>query len=487
MGCGKARLVRQHFTESLLLAGIGGALSLPVAWGLTRLMLNFMPEGFESMLPAFGPDLRMLAATAAVTILAAFLFGLYPSFRGAKVDVTPALKEGSGSANTSSRSRWAPAKALVMLQVSLGVLLLTAATLFTGHLWEVLHRDTGFDEGHRVLFDIRPGEAGYAGERLRQFYRNVEDRLRELPGVTAVGIARIRPMMGGGQSTSVRYPREADPGISSRIQRANAGFLQALGVPVINGRDFTEQEIRSGAKVAIISESLAKELGVSSPLGLPLTVHGEDYQIVGVARQSRYARMTEDTPITYLPLDYEQTASTVLLRTAAPPLGVFSSVRAAIRDMDRELPIVDVYTMEQQISRTLQRERLFAWLCGSFGVLALVLCVVGLYGLFSYTTAKRSPEIGIRMAIGASKIQVLRQVMAEGLRLTLAGLAVGIPLALYCAAVAESREMLPKDMFSYWALAAALAILVGSSILAVLAPALRASSLDPVQALRRDG
>jgi ABC-type lipoprotein release transport system permease subunit len=187
----------------------------------------------------------------------------------------------------------------------------------------------------------------------------------------------------------------------------------------------------------------------------------------------------------YLPFDYERRSATVVIRTSIPPLAVLGAARQAVAGMDRNLPPVDVYTMEQQISRTLQRERLFAWLCGSFGALALVLCVVGLYGLMSHTTARRTPEIGIRMALGATRETVMSQVVWDGMKLAGAGLLLGVPLALYCSWIATTKRLLPAGPLPYWTLAAAAGVLAVAALAAVVAPALRASSVDPMRALRR--
>jgi ABC-type lipoprotein release transport system permease subunit len=193
----------------------------------------------------------------------------------------------------------------------------------------------------------------------------------------------------------------------------------------------------------------------------------------------------DSQPVAYLPFDYERQSATVVLRTTVPALAILGAVRNAVREMDPNLPLVDIYTMEQQISRTLQRERLFAWLCGSFGVLALVLCVVGLYGLMSHTTARRTPEMGIRIALGASRGDVIAHVLWEGMRLAAVGLALGVPLAIYGARLAETQRLLPEGPLPYWTLAAAIGVLAFSAAMAVLAPALRASSIEPMQALRQ--
>jgi predicted permease len=483
LGSGKGRLLRQLFTESMLLALLGGLASLPVTWMLTRLMLNFLPDGFERMLSE-SADLRLLAATGAVTILTAIVFGLYPAWRGARVRLAPALQEGAGSAGTMSRWMWAPAKALVLLQMAMGVLLMSAAIFFTSHLWQVLHQDTGFSSTNLLLFDLRPGEAGYPGDRLKSFYLSLEERLASVPGVESVGISRVRPMRSGGFWEATTLPGQTTKGVFTAIHCGSAGFLKTMRIPLLHGRGFTELEVRSNAPVAIISAKLAREMNLAQPVGSRLVWAKKEYEVIGVAGDARYGGMTSDPPVAYLPADLSLDAQTFVLRTSAPPASLAPALRAAVAELDETLPLVDIYTMEQQISRALQRERMFAWLCGSFGVLALILCVVGLYGLFSYTTARRVPEIGVRMAIGASRREVISQVLGEGLRLALAGLALGIPLAAWCGWVAHANELIPSSAGVYWAVAGALCVLAMAAVTAVIVPAIRASLVDPIQALR---
>jgi hypothetical protein len=261
--------------------------------------------------------------------------------------------------------------------------------------------------------------------------------------------------------------------------------LEALGIPVVAGRGFTPQEIRGSARVAIISESLAKELNLSPAVGARVQTEQDVWEVIGVARNASYARLTQPVPVLYVPLPKERRSATVTVRTAVSPQAMISAAREAIRSVDKNVPLVDVYTMEQQISRTLQRERMFAWLCGSFGVLALVLCVVGIYGLMSHATARRTAEIGIRIALGASGGQVVGEVVRDGMGLTVAGLVVGVPVAIWAAKFAQRQQMLSAGPLPYWTLAAALAVLIASSFVAVLGPALRAASLDPMRALRQ--
>jgi predicted permease len=372
----------------------------------------------------------------------------------------------------------------VLAQIALGVLLVMAAIVYTGNLSEIVNRDAGFERAHTLLFDVRPGELGYEEGRLETFYTNVEERLRTIPGVAVVGLARTRPMRGGGFHDRVRSPGNSN-GVSSAVHHATSGFISALGVPLAAGRAFTDAEVRGGRRVAIISERLVGELKLASPIGSRIVTNDIEFEVVGVARNASYSRLTQPMPVTYLPLNKDARSVTVVLRSHVNPLAMVGAAREAIRSLDPNVPLVDVFTMEQQISRTLQRERMFAWLCGSFGVLALILCVVGLYGLMSHATARRTPEIGVRMALGASAKEVMQQVVGEGMRLAVAGMLFGIPLAIYAAKVAQAQRMLPPGPLPYWTLLAAIGSVIVAALAAVLGPALRASSVDPMQALRQ--
>ena len=335
-----------------------------------------------------------------------------------------------------------------------------------------------------LLFDIRPGEIGHRGERLRQFYLELESRLQEIRGVAAVGLARTRPMRGGGYSDTVHTPGRSK-GVQSAIHHASPPFLKALGVPLVAGRSMTLAEARAGAKLAVVSEDLARELGLTTALGARISADDVEYQVIGVARRARYSGMFQTPPVAYLPFDYGLESATVVARTMGPPLPMLAAIRGALKQLDPDLPLVDVYTMEQQISRTLQREFLFAWLCGSFGVLALVLCAVGLYGLMSHTTARRTPEIGIRIALGASRSDIMGQVVGEGMKLVAIGLVAGVPIALYGGHFAARQKLLPEGPIPYWTLAAAIAVLAASAVASVVGPALRVSAIDPMKAIRR--
>jgi len=487
LGCGRARLVRQLLTESAVIAALGGLLSIPVALGVAALLADLVRAATNGVDLAIELDGRVLAGTAVATLFAAIAFGLYPAWRSTRIEASPELKEGSGSAGTISRSRWAPAKVLVLVQVSLGLLLVTSAILFTTQLNEIIARDTGFERNHTLLFDVRPGELGYREGRLQQFYVELENRLSALPGVVATGLAINRPMRGGGNYTRSRLKADDKEGVRTALHNATAGFLEALGVPVVAGRSLSVEDVLAGRPVVVISQTLAKELGLSSPVGARVMIDGTaEYEVVGIARDAHYARMNEELPaLAYLPFNYKRATATVVVRTSVPPLAILGAAREALAALDRDIPMMDIYTMEQQISRTLRTERLFAWLCGCFGVLALILCAVGLYGLMSHTTARRTAEIGIRKAVGASSLDVTWQVLREGMVLAGIGLALGAPLAWAGMRLGESQNLLSEGPIPYGILFVSTGVLAASALLATLAPAVRASSVDPMTALRR--
>lgn len=479
LGCSRARLMRQFLTESLLLAGCGGLLSIAVTYAVANFAVTLMPG---SPRLDFSIDPRMVFATLAVTALTAAAFGVYPAWSATRVDAAPALKEGGGSVGGVRHGFLTPGKLLVLAQVSLGVLLVAAAAAFTAHLRKTLSAETGFDRTRLLLFDLRPGESGYRGDRLKDFYLRLERRLSEVPQVKTVGLARIRPMKGGGYFDGIAMPGRTAR-IGTAVNFVSASYLDALGVSIVDGRGIEAREVREGARVAVVSEDFAAELG-RNPLGVAFQMDGKPVEIVGVAARARYGRLNRQENVLYLPNSLGQDSITVVLRTAAKPLQALAGVREAVASLDPNLPIVNAVTMEQQIASTLRREILFAWLCGAFGVLALILCMVGLYGVMSYAVSRRRQEIGVRIALGASPRDVWRLVVAEGLGVTLAGCGLGILTAWWAAQKFLDYRRLAMDPVEPWVLVWAAAALVVSAALALLGPAIRAASTDPVKSLR---
>jgi predicted permease len=342
--------------------------------------------------------------------------------------------------------------------------------------------ETGFERTRLLMFDVRPGQSGYEGVRLQQFYLQLEQRLREVPGVQMAGLARIRPMRGGGYFDDIKIAGR-EKRISTAVNFVTGGYLEALGVKIVSGRGISDQDIRTQAAVAVISEDMAKEIG-GNAIGSTFEMDKKPVEIVGVAARARYARLTQQPNVLYLPNPLNADTITALVRTAVRPMQAMPAARKVVSDLDANLPIVQAVTMEEQIATTLQRERLFAWLCGAFGVLALVLCTIGLYGVMSYATARRTQEIGIRMALGASPGNVLRHIAGEGLGVALAGCVLGAPAAWWAAGRYVDYQKFGMQPLDPTILGWATAALAASALLAVLGPAVRAASADPSKALR---
>lgn len=474
LGGGRARLVRQFLTESLLLALAGGLLSIVVARVTAQAALALLPGEIGAFRLDFAVDARTAAFTLWLTMLTALLFGLYPALRVTRANL------GAGSFST------APGRVLVAAQVCVGVLLMAAAFTFTTRLADLANRDTGIARSRLLLFDVKPGQAGYEGARLRQFSLDIERKLGEIPGVEAVALARLRPLSGGGWSEPFHFDGQPKP-TPALVNAVTPGYFPAMGIGITAGRGFAPRDLLEHAHVAVISEDLARELGPHA-LGARYRNGGRVFEVVGIARRARYDSMTRQNPrVVYLLHPLEHDTMTVVVRTRTAPAAMLDPVRRAVAELDAALPIVNPLTMDQQISETLRRERLFAWLCGCFGVLALVLCAIGLYGVLSYATARRAREIGIRMALGATRETVLRGVLGEGLALAFVGLAVGAPLAWFLARryVDHERFGLERSLEAA-PLGWAVAVLAAAAVIATLLPALRASSADPARVLREN-
>jgi macrolide transport system ATP-binding/permease protein len=490
LGCSRGRLMRQFLTESALLAGLGGLLSLAVASATTSLLVTLVPTNDFSRLPEMGLDWRLILATLAASFLAMLLFGVFPAWRASRMDTSPALKEGSGSLGAATRSWWTAGKVLVVCQVALAVLLVSAATLFARNLQGITQQDMGFERTRMLLFDIAPGESGYSGPRLAAFYRSLESQLRATPGVVSAGLAGIRPMNIGGEWQPL-HPAGGGAEIPAGVNRLSPSLIPTMGIRLLAGRTFVETEQGPKSTVAVISEELAQKLGgIDRALGarfyLGDKADGTVFEAIGVVANAHQTRMTDRPMMVYLPLDPARTAVTVIVRTAASPAGILPAIREAVRQLDKDLPLIRPLTMEAQINEGLKRERMFAYLCGAFGVLALLLSAVGLYGVISYAVSRRRTEIGVRMALGATRVSVVTLVLRDGLALTALGLVLGTACAVYATRFIEKGvlfQLKPLDP----AIVAASVILLGTcAFVAALLPAWRAAAGDPTVALRQE-
>ncbi len=492
LGCSRARLMRQFLTESALLAVGGGLASILIAYLTANLLGQFIAgRGASSVPVAVAFDLRIVVIAFAATAVALLLFGLFPAWRSSRLPSATWLKEGSGSVGYGPRHKWNTGQLLVLVQMAMSVVLVMSAVIFTRNLLTIESADPGFDRRNLILFDIRPGTSGYDKSRLKDFYFNLQQRLAATPGVANAGLASVRPMNIGGWWEGVQVVGQTATNNAS-INGVTPTYLPLYNSRLVAGRNIEWSDIATEAKVAVISEDLAQKLGGPSVLGkrlalfeVPPGVKPPEYEIVGITPVIAATSMKGRPYAVWVPFGKESAGATVVLRTTQSPQLVLPAVRKAMSQLDANLPLVDVITMEEQISKGLQRERMFATLCNGFGILALVLSVVGLYGVVAYSTARRRGEIGLRLALGAMPGNVLSMVLREGMWLAALGLLMGLPIVWLGAKYLEKElfQMKPLELAS---VLLALGTLLGVSFIAVGIPALRASAIEPAEALRQE-
>jgi predicted permease len=490
LGCSQARLMRQFVTESTLLATIGGVASIGVGY-LTANVLGQFLVAEDNRQIAVTLDFRILAMSGAITMLALLVFALFPAWRGSRASSAALIKTGNGALGYTLGGKSKIGGLLVIAQMAMSVVLVITAVIFARHLLALRSADPGFDRRNLVLFGIRPGTSGYDGSRLPQFYFNLEQRLAGTPGVTAVGMGSNRPMNIGGWWEDPRLAGQTSV-LNASINGVSAGYLPLFTSRVVAGRNLTRADIDNGPKVAVISEDLARKLGGESVLGRTLEFpsdhpgqKAQQFEIVGIAPVIAPTSIKERPYAVWLPINKEAPEVTIVLRTAGRPQTALPAIRRTISEIDRNLPLVDVMTMEEQIAKGLVRERMFATLCNGFGVLALVLSVVGLYGVIAYGTSRRRAEIGVRLALGAMPRDVVSTVVSEGLRLAVSGMLVGLPVVWFGAKYLQ-KELSHTKPLDPVSVTLALGILLAEALAAIGIPAVRAAALKPTEALRQE-
>ena len=484
MGATRRRLIRQLLVESLLLAFLGGALGIAVgSWGR-----QLLPSPIAQNAPL---DWTVLLFVTLVTSLTGILFGIAPALRATAGDVSGVLKETSRRGVVASRS--VLAKSLLVVQVAISLVLLMGAGLFLRTLDNLRRVDVGFDPTNLVLFRINPQLNRYDEQRIALLYQQVIDRVSTLAGVRGVALSNPTLLSGSVNSTSIHV--EGQPSLAREQNNINRlvvspNFFQLMGMPLLVGRGFTDAENNATApKVAVINEMAARKyFPDSNPIGQRFGFSPEsrrDFEVVAVLRDAKYSTIREDVPPTmYVPhLQTRTVGPTFAVRTAVDPLSLVNTIRQTVREIDPTVPMTDVSTQVEQIERRLLQEKTFAQAYTLFGVLSLLLAALGLFGLMSYSVARRTAEIGIRMALGAQRRQVLGATMRESLFLVAVGLTIGTATALGVGRLVENLlfGVAPQDAATM-TLAALLMAIVAA--LAAYLPARRASRIDPMVALR---
>ena len=492
VGAGRLRLVRQLFTESALLAMLGGLAGVAFAWWGTRLLLLMASDGPEALPLDVTPNIRVLGFTIGVSALCAVVFGTAPALRAARVEPNTSLKGGKIGARSALRNPLG--KAFVVAQVALSLLLLVGAGLFTRTLIKLQSIPSGFNQENAMLFKVDTSSTGYKNEdpRLPALLREVEDKVKAVPGVQSASFAFF--VFAQGFWTGPAYTREPNSltddsrTISNNI--VGDDFFAAMGLPVVEGRGFGPQDTKTSQKVAMISELMAKRFFPNgSPVGKRFGIDGpestEKLEVIGVVKDAKYGGLTEQViPMAYYPHSQSPGAlGNFVVRFSGPASSVVPQVRQTMKQIDRNIAIDDVVTLSDHIGRSLVQQKLVARLASFFGLLALLLACVGLYGVMSYGVARRTNEIGIRMALGARDRSVLWLVLREALVLVLIGLVVGVLASLAVTKTAESLlyELKPNDPLT---IALATSLLAVVAVVAGYLPARRAAKVDPMVALR---
>ncbi|MCI0389446.1 MAG: ABC transporter permease [Acidobacteria bacterium] len=522
-GANRLRLIRQLLTESILLALLGGALGLLFAsWGKDVLLALRPFEGTRLSLAGTALsldvklDLHVFVFTTGVSALTGILFGLVPALRATRVDLISALKD-SESQTAYSRSRLS--KGLIIAQVAISVLLLIGAGLFVRTLRNLANVEVGFNRENLLIFTTIPEMIGYKGVRLANLYQQLSEHIESVPGVRSVTVSSNPLLSGGYAADGFCVPGYApQPGEKMSIPKlyVGANFFDTMGIPILMGRSLSPQDneqtlsllsileapadkrpqtIERPRLVAVINLSMARKyFPKEDPIGRRFNLSNNcdgpgGVEIVGVAQDAKYYSLREDVrPTVYLPYLLGRSGGppgrmSFAIRTNGDPLALVGAVRNAVRSVDPNLPLFAVKTQNEQISEQLSQSRLFASLSSFFGLLALLLASLGIYGVMSYTVARRTHEIGIRMALGARRADVLRMVLRESLSLALIGIMIGVPAALITTRLIEGQlfGLASNDPLTITLITL---LMIAITTLAGYLPARKASQIDPMVALR---
>jgi predicted permease len=490
IGANRARLVRQLLTESFVLSLVGGLIGLLVAFWARDLLRTFGPFGGPNAPPVATLNFRVLSFTLLISLLSGLIFGLAPALQASKPDLVLTLK-GETAAPARRAFGFNLRKALVVVQVALSLVALISAGLFVRSLRNAQAINPGFITENILLAGFNLGREGIAKPQGVIFQRQVVERVRALPGVQAVTIASNRPL-GGGLARSVflegQAPAPNGRGVLVQLNNVGLRFFETLGIPLVQGRDFTEQDVEDAPKVVIINETMARRFWPGgSALGKRFKFFGEDFyrEVVGVARDTKYNSLTEaSAPFIYVPLSQNYApAGTLHVRTTGDAAQMTAAVRGVVKELIPNLQLGGVQTLRERLDQSLTGQQQQTQLLTVFGLLALLLSAIGIYGVMAYSVAQRTREIGIRMALGARKRNVLALVIRQGMALVAGGVALGLVAAFavtrLIAALLFGVAAADPVTFGVTSL-----LLVGVAVLASYLPARKATKVDPLMALR---
>jgi predicted permease len=488
VGAGRGRLVRQLLVESAVLSCIGMLAGLAFAWWGVRGLVALVATGNAPISVAVLPDLRILAFTGAVSLITTVLFALAPALRATRVDMASALKD---DASSPGHGRFTTGRILVAIQVGIALVLLSGATLFTRSLVNLHSLPLGFNPRSLVLFDISPGKSGYDEVRGNQLYARVTEDLRQIRGVTGV-TSSVQRLVGGYVSNGPVYLDGLPRRKQSLFNFVGPDFFAVMGMLVVLGRGIEARDIGSSQRVAVVNETFVRRhLPNQSPIGRRFRWSPKDemtVEIVGVVKDAKYhdvkdnVQSTVYSPYTQAHWGWPQ-QMTFEVRTAASTAETVAAIRRTVAGIDRMMPVTEIKTQEAQIDDSLSRQRLFASIVSAFSAITLILACIGLYGSVAYTVTRRTRELGVRRALGAGRLAVLRMLLSQVAATIVAGLVLGLPATWALTRVIES-QLYGIQAHDPAALAGACAGVMAISLLAAWLPARRATKIDPVRALR---
>jgi predicted permease len=501
LGAARSRILRQVLTESLMIAAAGGGFGMLVGYFGGTLFPKLTMNAWEKTEIHVPFDWKIFAFTAAITVLTGILFGVAPAWRATRAEIGITLKD-TGKSSTR-RSKGLSGKAIVGFQIALSTLLVAGSALFLRTLWNLNRIDPGFRTDHLVLFDINPPDKKYPAPKDIALHVRLEETLRNVPGVESVTAADV-PLIANSMSQTgfireghetEKHSESGNHNTSNMLEVGN-DYFRTMGIPIIAGRAFGSQDTETSTRVAIVNRALVKKFfGNEDPIGKRFHTGDESpadrrpwIEIIGVSADTRYSNMKDEPPTLHFDLYRQDTSAgglTYMVRTRMDPAAITPSLRSAVARVDGDLPLIDIRTQDEQIAATLQQERIFASLTAGFGVLAVALACVGIYGMMAYRVTQRTQEIGVRLALGAQRSQIRAMVLREAGWLGGSGVLVGLIAAFLLSKLVESMlyATRPGDPVS---LAGAAVLLLSVALLAAWLPALRASRLEPVEALRHE-
>jgi predicted permease len=492
LGVSLSRLVRQCLAESLALALIGGAAGLLIGQRASAFLARQVIGTVHSPLPGvFAPDVRILVFAFGVTVATAIAFGLAPALRAIRMGraAAPAGNQRQAVGQTTPTAM----RSLVVAQLALSVVVVFAAMLLGRTLINFMRVDPGFEINHLAVASIDPLVSGYRSDQMPALARRLIATARGVPGVVSASVSRCGLVAGCSSTSGFRLESPVkQESVSLNVNWVTPEYFGTAGIPLVTGRDFDDRDSATAPAVAVVNQTIASQyFPGQSPIGRRLGYNTPDVQIVGVVRDARTQSLHDPpVPMVYFPVDQKAPANQAALtnvdiRVAADPAAVIPTLREVLRRSEPGMMFGNVSPMSERLERDLTRERIVAYLAFGFGLLTLLLASIGVYGVLSYGVVRRTQEIGVRMALGARRIEVMGLVLGSGARMTVPGIAIGLAAAAVSARYLSGLifGVTPLDAATF---AAVCATVVSVTIVASVVPARRATKVDPLVALRSD-